>query len=433
MNAPARQTRGWVVAAMLFALTAINFIDKVALGLVAGPLMKSLHLSPAQYGVLAGSFFFLFGIAGIAGGFLANRVATRWLLLGMAVLWALVQLPIAFSSSLVTLIACRVLLGASEGPAQPISIHACYKWFPDAHRNLPVSVLQQGGVFGMIAAGMVIPLINEAWGWRSNFKLLAVLGLAWALLWLIVGHEGPLDVRSRQDVAMDTPDGIAPMTARSRVSYRTLLTDRTIVSIIGLHFAAFLTLALVLTWLPVYLSQGLGYPAQLAGRIFAGMLLVSTPVGLLLSGWSQRMMLRGVPSRVARGTFVSACLTLGGLLFAIVPIFSTMPAVKVALIALAISTTPIIYSLGPAMVSQIVPPAQRGGAIAIEYSVAWTAGIIAPPAVGWLIRAAGGDVTTGFERGLVFAGLLLVVLGIAALKVTNPERSLERLADSAAA
>lgn len=433
MNVPYRPARAWLVAAMLFALTAINFIDKVALGLVAAPLMKSLHMSPAQYGVLAGSFFFLFGIAGVAGGFLANRVATRWLLLGMAVLWAVAQLPIAFGSSIATLIACRVLLGASEGPAQPISIHACYKWFPDARRNLPVSVFQQGGVFGMIAAAMAIPFINDAWGWRSNFKLLAVLGLAWALLWLCVGREGPLDVRSAHEEAADAAGVAAPAAVQQRVSYRALLTDRTIVCIIALHFAAFLTLALVLTWLPVYLNQGLGYPAHRAGRIFAGMLLVSTPVGLLLSGWSQRMMMRGIPSRIARGAFVSACLALGGVLFAVVPVFSATPAVKVVLIALAISTTPIIYSLGPAMVSQIVPPAQRGAAIAIEYSVAWTAGIIAPPAVGWLIRTAGNDVSTGFERGLVLAGLLLVVLGIGALKVMNPERSLERLTASAAA
>lgn len=418
--------RAWRMAAMLFLLMAINFMDKVVLGLVAAPLMTELNLSPAQYGLLAGSFFFLFAVTGVAGGFIANRVATRWLLLLMALLWAIVQLPIGFSASFVTLIVCRVLLGASEGPAQPIAIHACYKWFPDERRNLPVSVFQQGGVFGMVAAGVLIPVINATWGWRSNFLLLSGLGLAWAVLWLCVGREGSLDAKPSTGAS-------AASAFTQRIPYRTLLTDRTIVCTIALHFTAFLSLALALTWLPAYLNLGLGYSQQRAGQLFAVMLLVSAPVGLTLSAWSQRLIVRGTPSRVARGVFVCGCLVVGGLLFAAVAILPLSPSVKVVLIALGISTTPIIYSLGPAMVAQITPPAQRGAMLAIEYSVAWVAGIVAPPLVGWLIRQANNNIATGFEQGLLITGALLVVLTLGGLKVLNPERSVARLTERAPA
>lgn len=364
------------MAAMLFLLVAINFIDKVVLGLVAAPLMKELGLSPAQYGMLAGSFFFLFALTGVAGGFLSNRFPTRWLLLAMALLWAVVQLPIAYSSSLAMLIACRVLLGAGEGPAQPVAIHACYKWFPDERRNLPVSVFQQGGVFGMVVAGIAVPWIDSVWGWRTNFIVLAVLGLAWAVLWLIVGREGQLDAP-----AAPVAGGKASA-AKTRIKYRTLLTDPSVVCIIALHFAAFLTLALALTWLPAYLNQGLGYAPRRAGQLFAAVLLASAPIGLALSAWSQRMIKRGVPSRIARGAFVCACLAVGGVLLVATAVCDIGPITKIVLIALAIATTPIIYSLGPAMVAQITPPEQRGAALAIEYSVAWIAGIVAPPVVG---------------------------------------------------
>jgi MFS family permease len=426
--------RAWFMAAMLFGLVAINFMDKVVLGLVAAPLMTELHLSPAQYGLLAGSFFFLFALTGIAGGFMANRLATRWLLLAMAFLWAVLQLPIAFSASLATLTVCRVLLGASEGPAQPVAIHACYKWFPNERRNLPVSVFQQGGVFGMVVAGVLIPVINASWGWRSNFVLLGVLGFAWALLWLCVGREGPLDAQ-RVAAAPQTQkqarfeEGSTEAAMTQRVPYRTLLADRTIMCTIALHFAAFLSLALVLTWLPAYLNLGLGYSSQRAGQIFAAMLLVSAPIGVALSAWSQRLMMRGVPSRISRGAFVCGCLAAGGLLFIAVAILPLGPTMKAILIALGISTTPIIYSLGPAMVAQIAPPEQRGAALAIEYSVAWTAGMIAPPVVGWLIRAAGNNIAVGFEQGLLLTGALLVVLTVSGLKILNPERSVARIRD----
>jgi MFS family permease len=420
--------RAWFMAAMLFLLVAINFIDKVVLGLVATPLMAELGLSPAQYGMLAGSFFFLFALTGVAGGFLSNRWPTRWLLLAMALLWAVVQLPIAYSSSLAMLIACRVLLGAGEGPAQPVAIHACYKWFPDERRNLPVSVFQQGGVFGMVVAGIAVPWIDAQWGWRTNFIVLAVLGFAWAVLWLVVGREGPLDAHATKQAAVTNPSSAA-----ARIRYRELLTDRTVMCIIALHFAAFLTLALVLTWLPAYLNQGLGYAPKQAGQVFAAVLLASAPVSLALSAWSQRLMMRGLPSRIARGAFVCGCLAVGGVLLVAAGMGDFSPLAKVVLIALAIATTPIIYSLGPAMVAQIAPPSQRGAALAIEYSVAWIAGIVAPPVVGWLIRGAHDNVAVGFEQGLLLTGALLMVLALGGLVVLNPERSLERLARRVAA
>jgi len=74
---------------------------------------------------LAGSaFFFLFSISAIAVGFLVNRVATRWVLLVLAVIWALTQFPMLGTVSFSTLLICRVILGAGEGPAGAVAVHA---------------------------------------------------------------------------------------------------------------------------------------------------------------------------------------------------------------------------------------------------------------------------------------------------------------------
>ena len=50
----------------------INFLDKIALGLVAVPMMDELHLTPKQFGDIGSGFFWLFAIGGVFGGFLAN-------------------------------------------------------------------------------------------------------------------------------------------------------------------------------------------------------------------------------------------------------------------------------------------------------------------------------------------------------------------------
>ncbi len=56
---------GWVMLVMLFVLGAINFADKAVLGLAAIPIIKELHLSPAQYGVVSGSLFWLFSLSSV--------------------------------------------------------------------------------------------------------------------------------------------------------------------------------------------------------------------------------------------------------------------------------------------------------------------------------------------------------------------------------
>lgn len=427
MHSTDQPLRAWFIVAMLFVLMAINFLDKVVLGLVAIPLMKELHLSAAQYGELAGSFFFLFGITGVVGGFMTNRIGTRWLLLGMSILWAVAQLPIAYGSSLGVLFTCRLLLGAGEGPMQPIAIHACYKWFPDKRRNLPVSIFQQGGVLGTLLAGMLIPQINDRWGWHFNFLVLAALGIVWAVVWLCIGREG------RQEAVPAPVKDVAPSRAGQPARYRDIFADRTVAYTIALHFASFLTLSLALTWLPTYLQRGLGFEAHTAGHIFAACILVCAPVGLLLSMWSQRLLVRGVSSHVARGRFICICLGVAGLLLVAVGTLPLGSITKIIFIALAIAAAPVISSLGPAMLAEIVHPTQRGAVLGVEYSVAWIAGIVAPPMVGWMAGANNAGIATGFEHGLLITGAVLVVLTLRGLGVLNPERSARNIAGRAAA
>ena len=43
---------GWVMISMLLGLGVINFADRAVLGLAAVSIIKELHLSPAQYGLV---------------------------------------------------------------------------------------------------------------------------------------------------------------------------------------------------------------------------------------------------------------------------------------------------------------------------------------------------------------------------------------------
>jgi MFS transporter, ACS family, D-galactonate transporter len=90
----------------LFLFMMLNFSDKAIVGLAGVPMMKETGLTPRQSGLVGSSFLFLFSISAVIGGFVANRVQIRWLLLAMAVVWAATQLPMIGSVGLTIVIAC---------------------------------------------------------------------------------------------------------------------------------------------------------------------------------------------------------------------------------------------------------------------------------------------------------------------------------------
>ncbi|AQV93139.1 MFS transporter [Cupriavidus necator] len=417
-----RPRQAWGIAGWLTVLSAINFLDKVVLGMVAVPLMHELQLSPTQFGLIAGSFFWLFSLSAAVVGFAGNRVPARWLLLGMAVLWSLVQFPVALASTAAALLVSRVILGAGEGPAFPVSVHALYKWFPHEKRNLPVTLINQGAVIGLLLAGLGVPFITQHWGWRMNFIVLSAISVLWALGWLRFGREGNL--RTHASSANATP---------AHIPYRRLLTDATVLTGFLAGFSAYWGLALVLTWLPSYLEQGLGYDPVSAGRMFAFVVAVGVPVSLGLSWCSQRMLRRGATSRLARVVFGCVCIGLGGLLFLCLPVLQLPPGGKVLMLALAATLPPVAFALGPAILAEIVPDGQRSAVIALSTAVATSAGAIAPVVMGRLVQAQAHGSAHGFELGFSVCGAVMLVGAVAGLLGQHPARSLRRLRGTDAA
>src|SRR5919205_147648 len=192
MTASQTPKGAWRITFLLFLFMLVNFADKIVVGLAAVPIMTELRLEPKEFGLLGSSFFFLFSIAAIVVGFIVNRVETRWVLLILAVIWALAQFPMVGTVGLTTLLICRIILGAGEGPAFSVAAHAVYKWFPDEKRTLPTAILSQGSAFGVIIAVPALNWVIVNYSWHHAFGVLGVIGLFWVVAWLILGREGTL-------------------------------------------------------------------------------------------------------------------------------------------------------------------------------------------------------------------------------------------------
>jgi MFS transporter, ACS family, D-galactonate transporter len=391
----------------------INFADKAVVGLASVPIMQELQLSHTQFGMLGSAFFLLFFASGVTVGFLSNRFSTKTLMWIMGVAWSAALLPMSMTSSFPLLVSSRVVLGAAEGPAFPVAVHAVYKWFANAHRALPTSIVASGAAFG---AGLVAPLIIwiiDHFGWHASFGTLGVVGLVWVVCWLAFVQEWP-----------EFPSFGHESGFRQRVPYRHLLMSRTAVGFYLAGFAAYWIIALNLVWLPNYLIRALGmHPAHAAWVIAlpSAMQIVLAPGVAYLS---QRLSLSGSSSRVARGLVGTLCVIIAGLSMACFP-FVGMGPLKIFLVGLACSIGSVIFTLGPALMGEISPASQRGAMLGVSNSIHTLAGVCAPLMMGRMVDINANPIG-GFRTGYLFVGVLVATLGAVAAILINPEYDLRR-------
>jgi MFS transporter, ACS family, D-galactonate transporter len=409
-RAPHSQKEAWVIVTLLFLFMLINFADKAVVGIAAVPIMQELKLSPREFGLVGSSFFLLFAVSAIATGFIVNRLPTRWVLLVMGAIWALTQFPMIGAVGFGTLIACRIALGAGEGPAAPVALHSTYKWFPNELRTLPTAIIVQGGAIGVLVALPVLNWVIVHYSWHWAFGLLGVAGLAWAAAWLALGREGVL----MPGAAIRT---VAPP---ERVGYRRLLLSPTILACWCASFGANWGLSQALSWQGAFLIKGLGL-AQASIGLLGAFPAGASAVAMLAAGWySQRLLAGGVSSRLARGVLGGGCVALGGVALAIMPYLPGIP-VKIAMSTIGLALPCVIYVISNAVIGEITPPAQRGALLAMGTAVGTSAGLLAPYVMGSAIENAATPLD-GFNKGFIICGLIMLVCGAVGLALIRPER-----------
>jgi MFS family permease len=403
----------WKITFLLFLLMVVNFADKIVVGLAGVPIMADLKLEPEQFGLLGSSFFFLYSIAAIVVGFIVNRVETRWVLLVLAAIWALAQFPMVGAIGFSTLLICRVVLGAGEGPAAAVAVHAIYKWFPDEKRTLPTAILTQGSAFGVVFAVPMLNWVIVNYSWHYAFGALGIVGLMWVVVWLIMGKEGPL------------VETVAMAAAEPRIPYFQLLTSRTFIGCCVATFGAYWAVSLGLTWFTPFIVKGLGFSQRDAGWISIMPWAFGATV-VLLTGWvSQVLMARGVSTRVARGVLGSVPLIVGGLILAAIPYAGT-GAWMIALLVIGPGLSGSIYVVCAPMLAEFTPVSQRGAVIAIYGAIYTLAGIIAPAVMGSVIQHAAVPLD-GYITGFTINAVILVAAGLLGLLLLWPNTERARL------
>ncbi len=405
---------GWIMIFLLLGLGVINFADKAVLGLAAVPIIKEMHLSPTQYGLVSGSLFWLFALSSVFVTAWSDRIGTKKVLALLATSWAIVQVATVFVFSFPALLLTRVGLGAGEGPSYGTSVSAATSWLPGDRRAFGLAIVTFGSSVGPVIFAPLLTFLIVVVGWRSAFALLGGIGFLWVIIWLLVGRE------HQEARRMPVHETRLENSGTRWSQLIPVMFSRTVFISTLAAFVSYWAIALYLSWNPVYLVTvrhlRLSDPLYLAGitlpYVVGGIALIA------FGAFADRLFRRTGSSRQSYVYSVTALLIVSALcLYLAVSVPSAFGSVIFFTFALIGTTVPMLSTI----ITAVTPAAQRGAVLGTFVAVSTLPGLIAPLFTGLIIQSAGRNVVSGFYHAYLLASLLLLIGGVAFLAFVRPD------------
>ncbi len=208
----------WVICAMLFFATTVNYMDRQVLSLTWKDFIApEFHWTDSDYGTITGVFSIFYAVACLFAGKFIDWMGTKKGYLISIFVWStgaclhaacgwitmniegvesiealrLVQagsgLALAIAStSVVLFLICRMILALGEAGNFPAAIKVTAEYFPKKDRAFATSIFNAGASVGALLAPATIPLLARAWGWEMAFIIIDALGYVWMGLWVFL-------------------------------------------------------------------------------------------------------------------------------------------------------------------------------------------------------------------------------------------------------
>ncbi|PAK93235.1 MFS transporter [Stenotrophomonas rhizophila] len=320
----------WVLLALLFFSTVINYLDRQALSILATTIQADLSMSDLEYARVVQVFLFAYAAAYVMAGRVTDWLGARVALLLFVGWWSLANIATGFVRSAFELGAARFALGLGEPGNYTVGTKVVSEQFPAPQRGLALGLYTAGAMIGATLAPPLIGGIALTYGWRSAFWITGVAGLLWMIAWYLVyprpAQQAATAVTAAATAeavatpALETPAATAPAASMKGVWGR-LARDRTVWALVASRAVADPVWYFYLFWFPKYLGDARGMSlaaiASLAWIVYVAADIGSVGGGLI----SGRLVKRGMsPVRARLATMIgAACLAPIGMLVALHP------------------------------------------------------------------------------------------------------------------
>ena len=206
----------WVICAMLFFATTVNYLDRQVLSLTWDEFIKpEFHWDESHYGTVTSIFSIIYALSMVFAGRFVDWLGTKKGYLWAIGIWSLGACMHAFCGivteavagmgsaaelvratgdavvlistvSMYCFLVARSVLAIGESGNFPAAIKTTAEYFPKKDRAFATSIFNAGASIGALVAPLTIPLLAKAYGWEMAFIIIGVLGFIWMGVWVFV-------------------------------------------------------------------------------------------------------------------------------------------------------------------------------------------------------------------------------------------------------
>lgn len=296
----------WVICALLFFATTINYIDRQVLGILSKDLQAAFGWSEIDYGNIVASFNAAYALGLLLAGRLMDRFGTKIGYSVALIFWSLAAMGHALARSAFGFGVARAALGLGEAGNFPAAIKTVAEWFPKKERAFATGIFNAGTNVGAIVAPLTVPWIAITYGWRWAFIMTGAIGFLWLLFWIPMYARPEVHPRvSKAELAHIQSDPADP--PAEKIPWVKLIPHRqTSAFAIGKYMTDPIWW-FYLYWIPNFLRQNHGLDLSTIGPPLIAIYLIAD-IGSIGGGWlSSTLIKRGWTINLARKTAMLVC------------------------------------------------------------------------------------------------------------------------------
>ena len=371
----------WIICALLFFATTINYVDRQILGILATDkgFQATIGWNEAEYGYVQTVFQGAYALGLLLVGNLMDRFGTRKGFSFAISFWSVAAVCHSLAHSVMGFGAARFALGLGEAGNFPAAIKTVAEWFPKKERALATGIFNSGSNVGAIVAPLAVPFIAVNYGWQVAFIITGMLGFIWLAFWLLLYRRPEEHPKlSRAELAHIRSDPAEPTT---KIPWARLFPHRQTWAFAIGKFMTDPIWWVYLFWLPKFLHSNYGLNIIQIGLPLV-VIYVAADVGSIGGGWLSSTLIK-------RG-------------------WSVNKARKTAMLICAVSVTPIIFAANASSMWAAV------GFISLAAAAhqGWSANIFTMVSDMFPRRAVGSVVGIGGMAGSIGGMLIATTVGL---------------------
>lgn len=391
----------WGILALLFAISAVTYMDRVNISVTARQMMPAYGLTDQDMGYVFSAFVFGYALCQIPGGRLGDRWGARVVLACALVWWSLctvltavvATLPLATAVGIVgALVIVRFLLGVGESVALPNFNRAVADWMPPGQRGLGIGIAIGGIGIGAAITPPLASWVMVNYHWQSVFYLSALIGLVVALLWVLCSRD------------QRGGDSAPKVTTSTPVPWRQLLRSRSLWWLVASYSCLGYVAYIYMSWFYLYLVNVRGIDLLRGGWLAAGpflAILLFCPLG----GWITDRLVPRLGLRKARLSVGMLGMVLAGGLIAV---GAWVESHTMAIVCLSLGAGWLYFTVGAYWsVTTDLSKTHAGTLSGVMNTGANVGGVISPSLTPWLADHWGWTASLLVAAGIALCGGLM--------------------------